>query len=110
MLGSLGVGRIDAAKKKMEDELSEEQELAMYDRKVYRACGEMVAATGKELRKLEVPFFCLVDGLVVAEKGGGEDGKAQGKGKRKGTISEEELVELRGRMMVLLEDLCGEED
>lgn len=107
VLGSLGVGgrRIDAATKKVEDELSEAQEMAMYDRKVYRACGEMVAATGKELRKLEVPFFCVGEGLVSGK--GGDDGKAQGK--RKGTISEEVLVELRGRMLALLEDLCGED-
>lgn len=96
MLGSLGV---DAAKRKKEDEVSEEEELKMYDRKVYRACGEMVVATGKELRRLEVPFFCLGEGLVVVEKGG----------KRKGTISEEEVGVLRGRMLALLEDLCGEE-
>lgn len=118
MLGSLGVvvgggRRSDAASsssgKTGHDELSEEQELAMYDRKVHRACGEMVVATGKELRRLEVPFFCVMEGLVAAGKGG-DDGKEQGKRKAKGTISEEELGELRGRMMALLEDLCGEED
>ena len=117
MLGSLGGGRIDLLsttttkrKKKEEEEegngeelSEEEQELRGYDRKVYRACKDMAAATAKELRKLEVPFFCVMDGLV-SEKG---DGKAQGK--RKGTISEQELVELRGRMMGLLEDLCGED-
>lgn len=114
VLGSLGVvvgggRRSDAASsssgKTGHDELSEEQELAMYDRKVHRACGEMVVATGKELRRLEVPFFCVMEGLVAAGKGG-DDGKRKGKG----TISEEELGELRGRMMALLEDLCGEED
>ena len=99
MLDSLG-GHIDSSKK---DELSEEQELKMYDRKVHKACKEMVAATAKELKKLEVPFFCIIEGLV-SEKG---DGKAQGK--RKDTITEQDLVELRGRMMALLEDLCGED-
>ncbi|KAF6221962.1 hypothetical protein HO133_001930 [Letharia lupina] len=100
VLGSLG-GHVNASKT---DEFSEEEELKMYDRKVYQACREMVAATVKELKKLEVPFFCTVEGLV-SPKG---DGKAQGK--RKGTVSEAELAELRGRMMVLLEDLCGEEE
>ncbi|KAL9076111.1 MAG: hypothetical protein Q9161_001158 [Pseudevernia consocians] len=99
VLGALG-GHVDSSKK---DERSEEQEMKLFDRKVYKACREMVAATVKELKKLEVPFFCIVDGLV-SEEG---DGKAQGKSK--GTISEQGLVELRGRMMVLLEDLCGEE-
>lgn len=99
VLGSLG-GHIATS---TSSDLSEEQELKLYDRKVYKACKEMVAATGKELRKLEVPFFCLGEGLV-SPKG---DGKAQEK--RRGTISEQDLVQLRGRMMVLLEDLCGEE-
>ena len=85
------------------DELSQEQELRMYDRKVHRACGEMAKATAKELGRLEVPFFCVMQGLV--EEGG--DGRALGK--RKGTVSERELGALRGRMLVLLEDLCGEE-
>ncbi len=89
------------------DELSEEQELKMYDRKVHKACKEMAAATVKELGKLEVPFFCVVEGLVSGKGEGDGDGKARGKGK--GTISEGELGELRGRMMGLLEDLCGEE-
>ena len=96
MLGSLG-GHINTSNKG--EELSEEQEIGMYDRKVYKACREMIAATVKELGRLEVPFFCVREGLVA--------GKGQGEGK--GRISEEELVELRGRMMTLLEDLCGEE-
>lgn len=79
---------------------------------------------------MEVPFFCVAEGLVVLEdgravgegkgKGAGEgneraagteggDGNAAGKSKRKGTVSEKELEALRGRMMGLLEDLCGEE-
>ncbi len=95
---------MDASSK---DEVPAEQELAMYDRKVHKACREMAAATEKELRRLEVPFFCVGEGLV-GEKGDG-DGDGEARGKRKGRISEQELVELRGRMMVLLEDLCGEE-
>lgn len=100
VLGSLG-GHVATSSKS--DELSEEQELKIYDKKVYNACKEMGAATVKELKKLEVPFFCIMEGLV-SPKG---DGKAEEK--RKGTISAAELAELRGRMMVLLEDLCGEE-
>ncbi|CAD6574914.1 MAG: hypothetical protein ASARMPRED_006978 [Alectoria sarmentosa] len=99
VLGSLG-GHIATSNS---NDLSEEQEMKIYDKKVYNACKEMVAATMKELKKLEVPFFCYMEGLV-SPKG---DGKAQGK--RKGTISEAELADLKGRMMVLLEDLCGEE-
>lgn len=100
MLGSLG-GHVGASSKT--DELSEEQEMKMYDRKVYRACEEMAAATVKELRKLGVPFFCVVDGSVS------EEGDRTAQAKKQGTISQQDLTELKGRMMVLLEDLCGEE-
>lgn len=51
---------------------------------------------------MEVPFFCMAEGLV-SEKGGAA-------GKRKGTVSVEELEVLRERMVGLLEDLCGEEE
>ena len=97
VLGSLG-GHVGPSSSS--DELSSSREMELYDRKVHKACGEMVAATGRELRRLEVPFFCTLEGLV-----GGE-----GDGKRKGRVSEGEMGELRGRMMVLLEDLCGGEE
>ncbi|MCJ1450179.1 hypothetical protein MMC28_000508 [Mycoblastus sanguinarius] len=76
--------------------LSPEQEMAIYDTKVHRVCTEMVKAAEKELERLEVPFFCTMKGLI------GEKGK-----KRKGAIGEEELVDLKGRMLGFLEDLCG---
>ncbi|KAL2056776.1 hypothetical protein ABVK25_003171 [Lepraria finkii] len=79
-------------------DLPPEKELEIYDKKVvYRACQEMAAATTKELAKLEVPFFCTMKGLV----------SGKGKSKRKGKITEDELVGLQKRMLELLEDLCG---
>ena len=69
-----------------ESGLSEEEELAVYDRKVHRAQREMIGATEKELRGLGVPGF----GEGEAE---GEEGKT-----------------LRGRVLGLLEDLCGVEE
>ena len=75
-------------------DLPPEQELEIYDKKVYRACLEMAAATTKELAKLEVPFFCTMKGLVSG----------------KGTITGDELVGLQKRMLELLEDLCGGEE
>ncbi|KAK3172104.1 hypothetical protein OEA41_004189 [Lepraria neglecta] len=81
-------------------DLPPEKELEIYDKKVYRACLEMAAATTKELAKLEVPFFCTMKGLV----------SGKGKSKIKGTITEDELVGLQKRMLELLEDLCGGEE
>jgi hypothetical protein len=59
----------------------------------------MVAATTEELGRLEVPFFCTLRALVTEK----------GKVKRVGTLGEEELVGFQGKMLELLEDLCGEE-
>lgn len=97
VLGSLG-GNIE--KRSREDELTPEQELIIYDRKVYKACQEMEAASVGELERLEVPFFCTMGELIS------EQGEKRGQ-KRKGTVSREELAELRGRTVQLLEDLCG---
>lgn len=66
-----------------------ERELALYDRKVHRACGEMVAATRGELGRLGIPFF-----------GGGE--AAAGK------VGGEELRVLQKRMVEFLEEFCQE--
>ena len=81
-------------------DLPPEKEMEIYDKKVYKACQEMAAATTKELAKLEVPFFCTMKGLV----------SGKGTERRKGTITEEELVGLQKRMLELLEDLCGSEE
>ena len=82
------------------NDLPLEKELEIYDKKVHKACRDMAAATNKELAKLEVPFFCTTRGLV----------SARGKEKKKGMITEDELVGLQKRMLELLEDLCGGED
>lgn len=80
-------------------DLSPEHELEIFDKKVYRACKQMVAATTQELGKMEVPFFCTL--LALATENGGA--------KRKGAIIQEELMRLQRKMLELLEDLCGEE-
>ena len=71
-------------------ELGKEEELKVYDRKIWRAQREMVAAAERELEKLGVPFF-------EAEVGRRWEGK------------EKELEGLQGRVLGLLDDLCGEE-
>jgi len=80
-------------------DLSPEKELEIFDKKVYRACKQMVAATTEELGKLEVPFFCTAKALVVEK----------GKVKRKGMIYEEDLVKSQLKMLDFLEGWCEEE-
>jgi len=86
VLNSLG-GKIASSEGVSTIDLPVEKELEIFDRKVWRACGEMVEATRRELGRLEVPFFCVEGGLV----------------------GEGELRRLQGKMLELLEDLCGEE-
>ena len=65
------------------------KELVIFDRKVHRACREMVDASKKELCELGVPFFCA--GLSSQ-------------------IEKVDLEALRKKMLELLEDYCGCED
>ncbi|KAI4096692.1 MAG: hypothetical protein LQ344_000832 [Seirophora lacunosa] len=76
-----------------------ERELRAYDRKVCRAYGEMVKATGEELGRLGVPFFGMKEGSVVRD-GEGEVGE--------GKVGEGELERLKGRMVEFLEDMVKE--
>ena len=66
-------------------------ELALFDQKVHRACIEMVDATTRELRNLDVPFFCKGFGDVTEER--------------------EKMAELRSQIVALLESYLkgGEE-
>ena len=73
------------------DPASEKAELERFDRKVYKACQEMVAATMGELGTLGVPFFALRKELM---------------GEGEGMIGDEALLKLRMKMVGLLEDLC----
>ena len=88
------------------------RELERYDRKVYIACGEMIAATERELRGLGVPFFSVKEGFIRRDRGPNR-GTVRGDGAEEGQdgdgkIGEEELKALRRRMVELLEDLCKE--
>ena len=89
------VGGHIAPIKHIHDPHTEKAELERFDKKVYIACREMVAATTAELERVGVPFFRMQKGLVVG-KGEKEEGK----------IDEEELQRLRMKMVGLLEDLC----
>lgn len=68
-------------------ELAPSEELALYDRKVHRACRDMVTAMHGELARMGVPFFGVV-------------GDAK--------ITQGELRELQKRMVRFLEEFVGE--
>lgn len=72
----------------------ERDELDRYEKKVYAALGQMVAAMDKELTSLRVPFFAIQHDLV-----------RDGPGEKAGTVCKEDLVELQRRMLQLLQDL-----
>lgn len=91
MLNSLGGGKTTPIAPSTTADLPPEKELEIFDRKVHKACREMVAVTAKELGRLAVPF-------LYAE------------GQVKGTFGDGELVRLQKKMLELLEDLCGEEE
>ena len=98
--------------KTKQDPEADLRELERYDRKVYIACGEMIAATERELRGLGVPFFSVKEWFIRRDRGANREtvsgdgvGGAQD---RDGKIGEEELMALRRRMVELLEDLCKE--
>ena len=89
-LASIG-GLVDARSAMSTTPEQDEKELKTYDEKVYRACGEMVKAAVKELDVLEVPFFGVKGDTADTEP-----------------LEENELKNLRSRMIGLLEDLFGE--
>lgn len=67
------------------------KELATFDRKVHKACLEMVEAAKRELRDLDVPFFCKNLG-----------------GKEEGTETREAM---RSKMVAFLEEyISGDEN
>lgn len=80
-----------------------------YDKKVHKACVEMVNATMAELQAIGVPFFGLRREFVLQE---GEDDQDMDSGVRKENgrkkLREEEVLALQKRVVELLEDLCQE--
>ena len=81
--GALGQGGNEGE----EGEEEKRKELERFDKKVWKAQTEMVKAMGKDLGKLGVPGF-----VGEGWKGGEEEGRV-----------------LRGKVVGLLEDLCGGE-
>jgi hypothetical protein len=95
------------AEKPVEEDF--EEELRVFDGKVYRAQTQMVKEMSMKLKGLGVPFFGTKVELV--RKRGEEDEKEEDKGNGKGEvkkIDEGQLVELQRKMIVILEDLCSE--
>ncbi|KAL9098892.1 MAG: hypothetical protein Q9163_005527 [Psora crenata] len=85
----------------------EEEELKLYDLKVYKAQKEMVKAAEQDLAALGVPFF--FGSRVPAAVPPPADAAAVG-GEKMWEGKEADLRELRARVVGFLEDLCGEEE
>jgi hypothetical protein len=89
-------------------------ELEGYDAKVWKAQRDMCEAVERELRGMGIPGFCIREGLVRREGSrglraiAGEEGGGDGGGGQK-SLSVQELVELKRKVLGLLGDLCGEE-
>ncbi|KAL3463794.1 hypothetical protein BJX64DRAFT_111328 [Aspergillus heterothallicus] len=87
-------------------------EVQNYDGKVYKASKQMADAMTAELKALQIPFFCLKQGLIINEaadqKGGQGQGPAGVTESTQGRISVDELSALQRRMLELLQDLCRE--
>ncbi|MCJ1250811.1 hypothetical protein MMC30_008039 [Trapelia coarctata] len=84
-------------------------ELLRYDKKVHRACVDMVNATTAELQAIGIPFFGLRRELVLQE-GEDDQGTVEGLKKESGRkkLREDEVLALQKRVVELLEDLCQE--
>ena len=90
--GANGHGVADSSSTAQE----EQAELERYDKKVYAALGQMVAAVDRELTMLRVPFFAIKHDLVSKNEGAD------------GVLSKTKLMELQKKMLQLLEDLFGD--
>ena len=95
LLRSLGATNVHSTKASASTAEEEKAELERYDKKVYTALGQMVAAMDRELTTLRVPFFAIKHDLVQAEE-------------RDGILSRSELIELQKKMLQLLQDSFGD--
>ncbi|MCJ1392176.1 hypothetical protein MMC18_005043 [Xylographa bjoerkii] len=84
-------------------------ELTRYDKKVHRACTDMVNATRAELQAMGIPSFGILHELVLRhgeESRGIDDEVRKDDGKQR--LNQEEVLELQKKVLYLLEDLCEE--
>ncbi|KAL8683310.1 MAG: hypothetical protein Q9186_000693 [Xanthomendoza sp. 1 TL-2023] len=102
VLASIGGNIGCTGEKTNETPVDMEKELRVYDRKVLKAYREMIEATGRDLGKLGIPFYCIKEELVIS--GTDQEGAELVRGK----IREEELEGLKGRMVAFLEDMVRE--
>ena len=86
----------------------EKEELAQYDKKVYKACRLMVESQSAQLKGLGVPFFGVRPELVVEDGGKRtEDGGLSGQEASK-KITKGEVLELQRKMLNHLMELYGD--
>lgn len=96
LLRSLGAANGHGTGGSASSAAEEKAELERYDKKVYAAVGQMVAAVDRELTMLRVPFFAIKHDLVSKTEGAD------------GVLCKTKLVELQKKMLQLLEDSFGD--
>lgn len=100
-LQSIGGSVVDSG-----DDVDPDVELANLDRKIYAAQQEMDEAMTWELKGLGVPFFGTDRSLIIPEGDGTVLDDATGlRPKHSPKVTEAQLLELRRRMVMHLEDL-----
>lgn len=93
----------------MQDTEDEATALATYDKKVHKACTEMVRSVTSELATLGIPFFVINRSLI--EEGHDDPGHNSASVSAKPpeqtiSLTSKALKVLQTRMLELLEDLC----
>lgn len=96
LLRSLGAASSPRPEDQSSTAAEERAELERYDKKVYTALGQMVAAMDRELTMLRIPFFAIKHHLVQKTE------------ESAGVLSKTDLAELQKKMLQLLEDLFAD--
>jgi len=85
------------------DEAADKNELAAFDKKVYKSLVQMAADFDGQLRKMGVPFYVIKHDLVIRDGGKSEGGANMRK------LTGNELKGLQKRMLQHLEDLLSDD-
>lgn len=84
----------------------EQEELAQYDQKVYRACRLMVESQSAQLKSLGVPFFGVKPDLVLPD--GVEESDASTGQETSKKITKTQLLDLQRKMLNHLMEMYGD--
>ena len=89
-------------------------EIARYDKKVHKACIDMVRATTAEFQVLGIPFYDIPPSSIIPNPGKDMNPRKLGPGYEdlavngQQRLKEEDVARLQKKILELLEDLCKE--